>query len=549
MLYGAPDEYVDVIRIRNDGWRNGYDYSATNNVSSAAVAVILTTLDNSSINSTSSIDGSSMVLMDNDNWNEMDLTLTFDNVSDGELFDNVTQISEDNGNLFLFVTYGVLVTFIGLMGLAGNILSIIVLSRPQMRSSINCCLIGLATFDILVLVTSTLMFGIPRLTGYTGFFVAYNQIIFPNIIPYFVYPVGLIAQTGSVWVTVTVTIERYVAVCIPLRAKSLCTYGRARVYILIIAMFSICYNLPRFWEVERCSEVDPVTNITEYYAKPSYVRANQTYVKVYITWMYLFVLYFVPFVTLAVLNSIIWLRVRAANRERQKLSRLQQKEMGLAIMLFCVVVVFFICNLLPLLVNVLEVLDIIIDELTASSNLLVTMNSSVNFVIYCIFGQKFRRILLRTVCSCLPTQFRHGRLSRGNDMEESTYPVSSSYYTAETTLLVHYNNGHGHTANTGYHFPRNSGVSIGAIDKVSRSPSIGVPFKIDSSRSTPSPIQRSNSHLGYLNVEFRPSTSSSSSLSGNNCMAMTKSMKSIRRHSSKLSIKWNSSNSALHSTN
>jgi hypothetical protein len=34
------------------------------------------------------------------------------------------------------------------------------------------------------------------------------------------------AQTGSVYLTVCVTVERFVAVCRPLQAKSICTYGR-----------------------------------------------------------------------------------------------------------------------------------------------------------------------------------------------------------------------------------------------------------------------------------------------------------------------------------
>ena len=37
-------------------------------------------------------------------------------------------------------------------------------------------------------------------------------------------------------------------------------------------------------------------------------------------------------------------------------------------------------------------LDVQISQLTQVSNLLVTLNSSVNFIIYCIFGEKFKRI-------------------------------------------------------------------------------------------------------------------------------------------------------------
>ena len=36
--------------------------------------------------------------------------------------------------------------------------------------------------------------------------------------------------------------------------------------------------------------------------------------------------------------------------------------------------------------------------LTQVSNLLVTLNSSVNFVIYCIYGEKFRRLFCDLVC-------------------------------------------------------------------------------------------------------------------------------------------------------
>lgn len=94
------------------------------------------------------------------------------------------------------------------------------------------------------------------------------------------------------------------------------------------------------------------------------------------------------------------LQVRKANRERQKLSRLQKKEIGLATMLLCVVVVFFICNILALIANVLEAFyGLIVDKMVKTSNLLVTINSSVNFIIYVIFGEKFKRLFFKLFCT------------------------------------------------------------------------------------------------------------------------------------------------------
>ena len=62
---------------------------------------------------------------------------------------------------FDFVVPGILLNIIGLLGLIGNTLSIIVLSRPQMRQSINLLLVGLASFDSILIVTSILMLGLP----------------------------------------------------------------------------------------------------------------------------------------------------------------------------------------------------------------------------------------------------------------------------------------------------------------------------------------------------------------------------------------------------
>lgn len=94
------------------------------------------------------------------------------------------------------------------------------------------------------------------------------------------------------------------------------------------------------------------------------------------------------------------LQVRRANKERQRLSRLQKKEIGLATMLLCVVVVFFLCNILALVNNVLEAFyGSPLDQVVATSDMLITVNSSVNFIIYVIFGEKFKRLFLKLFCS------------------------------------------------------------------------------------------------------------------------------------------------------
>lgn len=309
---------------------------------------------------------------------------------------------EDQEAIFFeFITNGIMLNVVGVMGIFGNIISMIILSRPQMKSSINYLLIGLARCDTVLILTSVFLFGLPAIYQYTKteLLFTYQFKIYPFLAPV-IFPIALIAQTVTVYLTLTVTLERFVAVCHPLQARSLCTYGRARLYVVLIIIFSTLYNLSRFWEVTVKEQYHTGYNTTVYVLMASPLRNNRIYISVYIHWLYMIFIYFLPFSCLAVLNAAIYRQVRRANQERQRLSRLQKKEIGLATMLLCVVVVFVLCNILALVTNVLEnFYGIIVDQLVKTSNLLVTINSSVNFVIYVIFGEKFKRLFLKLFCS------------------------------------------------------------------------------------------------------------------------------------------------------
>lgn len=59
---------------------------------------------------------------------------------------------DDTDGLSDFIIYGVFVNLIGLFGIFGNAISMIILSRPQMKSSINYLLIGLARCDTVLII-------------------------------------------------------------------------------------------------------------------------------------------------------------------------------------------------------------------------------------------------------------------------------------------------------------------------------------------------------------------------------------------------------------
>ena len=235
-----------------------------------------------------------------------------------DTFKNETFYNDDESAvLYAFYTNGILLNIVAFFGILGNIISMIILSRPQMRSSINYLLIGLARCDTVLIITSILLFGLPAIDDKTGLLFTYVYKVYPHIAPV-VFPLALIAQTVTVYLTLTVTLERFVAVCHPLQARSLCTYGRARLYVILIIVFSTLYNLPRFLEASREEHFDKEYNTTVYVISASPLRQNELYITVYVYWLYLLFIYFLPFAFLAVLNAAIYRQVSSGFRRYQK---------------------------------------------------------------------------------------------------------------------------------------------------------------------------------------------------------------------------------------
>ena len=172
-------------------------------------------------------------------------------VCDPHYLPNATQENEkdfsqwDYSTRFEFVVHGILICVVGLMGLLGNLACIVTLSRPQMKNSINTILLGLVSCDCILIVTSLILFSL-TVFHHTGWapFTFYYLHMYPLAVP-FIYPVAIIAQTGSAYLTMAVTIERYMAVCWPLKARFICTIGKAKLSLACVAAFAILYNIPR----------------------------------------------------------------------------------------------------------------------------------------------------------------------------------------------------------------------------------------------------------------------------------------------------------------
>jgi hypothetical protein len=96
-----------------------------------------------------------------------------------------------------------------------------------------------------------------------------------------------------------------------LRARSICTFRRAKICVFTLLTFSILYNLPRWFEVITVVDdcISGIRNVTIYTNQKSELRDNEYYIKFYINWAYCIIMYIIPFGCLVIFNFAIYRQV------------------------------------------------------------------------------------------------------------------------------------------------------------------------------------------------------------------------------------------------
>ena len=150
-------------------------------------------------------------------------------------------------NLEYFLNVQVMTT-ICLVGILGNLLNILILTLNSIKSNMRT-LEKNAYIGLLGLSLSDLLFCISVLPHAMHFEVKF---IYANInfaLPYTAYQNAIINTfvTSSSWLTVTMGIQRYLAICQPMKARQRINVTFARWSVVAVFGLSIVINLPRFW--------------------------------------------------------------------------------------------------------------------------------------------------------------------------------------------------------------------------------------------------------------------------------------------------------------
>ncbi|XP_076456351.1 thyrotropin-releasing hormone receptor-like [Babylonia areolata] len=321
-----------------------------------------------------------------------------------------------------YVVQKVCVPMVVAVGVVGNILNMVVLTRRSMTNSTNCYLAALAAFDTLYLLFSlTLSFqhydGLDRDVLYVHW-----------------YPYGRVlcdmAANVSVLLTVTFTVERYIGVCHPMRGRVLCTPQRAKILISLVAFLATACTLPELFEMEVVWKTDEEAGNTTY-PKWQYTDLTDTYsYKIGYYWFFVTVFTFLPLLLLCVFNGILIRSLFRAAQLRTLMTfssastssssthstpnwvgdRYSREQHWITKMLVTVVLVFILCQMPgAILVLIVANYDLTSVELTAYdwnqlriagniTNLLIQINASINFILYSMTSTKFRRVFCQTLC-------------------------------------------------------------------------------------------------------------------------------------------------------
>uniref|UniRef100_A0A7E4UQ23 G_PROTEIN_RECEP_F1_2 domain-containing protein n=1 Tax=Panagrellus redivivus TaxID=6233 RepID=A0A7E4UQ23_PANRE len=241
----------------------------------------------------------------------------------------------------------------------------------------------------------------------------------------------------SVWMLVSITIDRYLAVCHPFAVRIYCTTTRALTTIACIVIFSVGYNFVRFWEYT----INLEEGVPDEEVIVGRLRLDYWFMVLYQNIATLITQFVLPLLVLCVLNLQVARTILRAGETRRELVASEKREHSTAKMMLFVVIVFLFCYTLSFCLNVMEMVDPSLFTtpfgflLNDINNILVVFNSSSSFIFYTKYSSRYRA-QLRTmygiryiVARCC---FISGRNTINGKSRVDEYTTLSGFSTRQT---------------------------------------------------------------------------------------------------------------------
>ena len=306
-----------------------------------------------------------------------------------------------------FVVYTLIVGTLVVVGIIGNSLTFVVFWKGNFKSSTSFLFLSLALIDSVLLLTVFPMTTVTALVDYTGLLQSYLELT-----PYlrvYVFPSALLAKTATIWVIVLIAVNRYIIVCLPLRASRWCTVSKMKMQLAVVLIAAVLYEIPK---VVEC-RIEYYTIFTSSNGTSDRTRVvltrfgeHESFYRVYDSVFLLIFLLVLPLLILTMLTIHLIKAMKAHRRMQLEMqSRSQPDDGNVTFSLVIVVIVFIVCQVptfvFRLLWGVLQLdstCGSVVFYLGCIADILVVFNSAINFVIYTITNRRFRDVLLKHVC-------------------------------------------------------------------------------------------------------------------------------------------------------
>ncbi|XP_064644229.1 FMRFamide receptor-like [Lineus longissimus] len=286
-----------------------------------------------------------------------------------------------------FVTGGVIIPIVCILGIISNTLTLIVLNQKNMHTSTNTYLSALAVADLIKLVNDTLYFVtvlLFRVKPKAG------NILYGHLYPYAHFIFSLSTSISS-WLTISVAVERYIMVCHATRARGICTIQRARVVSTSVFFVMSVIALPYAFRYRTIRVFDNTTNTSSYDVETTKMWENQIFVDSF-NWIQNLLRSIIPIAILVVVNFKI---IKALNRSRANNKKFSSRN-RITIMLISVIVVFITCVTPDAIMSIVgagyhDESNYLIKGIREITDMLLGVNAAINFVLYCGFNKGFRQ--------------------------------------------------------------------------------------------------------------------------------------------------------------
>ena len=362
-------------------------------------------------------------------------------------YDNTTAcIERDMFHVeFRFYVEKYVISSIAACGILGNFLNLAILTRHQFKQSLSKLeksahlgLIALALSDLLV---CSCLF--PKIIFPKKYWVSLNVYSSKNFWYYWSLYSEAVVNTfivWSTWLTVSMALSRYVALCHPMKARHIVGPLSTKAAILICLLFSILLNLPYIW-VYECS-------VLYGYYSIGMSRFGDSYAYKIIRWLQGLFGTLLPIAILIVCNVSLAKTLQKSSALRRQCTRqsapLEGKRHRITLTLVVIIIMYLVC------VAPSRLMEFVIDEaitrkgessflshsasiaiVVSVFNLAVSVNFAMNFILYCVVNMYFRKVLRGFVTGTMVC----GKWDTHRDSRSSSFYLTKNISTFRRTSV------------------------------------------------------------------------------------------------------------------